>query len=331
MELKIFEPHQLIAVLRALRDVAEANDQFTDAERALLEGVARLHGLSVDVDALEPIAFEEVASIVEDPHARRRAVQLAIVTALVEGAPSRETERTVRAFGAALGIPEEGLDVLYDLSRGRAFLARIDMMRRLGRFLRGTKGFPGLLAFAAPMFGLGGEHPEVTARYRSLVDCAPGTLGRAFFDHLSDNGFKFPGEPGGLPELGVFHDVGHVLSGYGTDPEGEIQQAAFQAGFVRRDGFTILLFGILQFHVGIKLTPVAKGERGYFDVPRVLHALERGAACRVDLTQDFDLFEHKDRPLDDLRRELGIPPLQRSAAPVASASPAPASLAGGPG
>ena len=112
----------------------------------------------------------------------------------------------------------------------------------------------------------------------------------------------------------IFHDLGHVLSGYSTDPQGEIQQAAFQAGFARRDGFTFLLFGILQFHLALRITPVAKGYRGLFDVPAVLTALHRGAACKVDLTEDYDLFANKDRSLETVRAELGIPPLRSTRA-----------------
>jgi hypothetical protein len=307
MDLKVFAAHELTGVLRALRSVAAANDRFTEAERDLLEGVARIHELDVDADALEPISLEELAGILVDPHRRKRAVQLAIVTALVEGNPSAETERSVRRLAVALGIDEEGLQVLYQASRGRALLARIDMFRRTGRSVRNVAGFPGILGFALPMLGLGGADDELVARYRTLEHCAAGTLGRAIHDHFEENGFKYPGELGGFPAVGVFHDIGHVLSGYGTDPHGEIQQAAFQAGFVRRDGFTFLLFGILQFHLGMRITPVAKGYHGFFDVPLVLEALRRGACCRVDLTEGYDLFGNKDRLLDDIRHELGIP------------------------
>jgi tellurite resistance protein len=309
MDLKVFPPHELLAVLRALREVAYENGRFTEAERQLIEGVARIHEMSIDANALLPIAPEEVASMVVDPHRRKRAVQLAIVTALVEGNPAKETEAAVRRLAVALGLDEEGLDVLYEVSHGRALLARIDMVRRVSRFLRSAKGFPGILEFALPMFGFGSGDDAVTARYRALGDCAPGTLGRALFDHFTENEFKFPGEPGGIPAFGVFHDIGHVLSGYPTDPQGEIQQAAFQAGFARRDGFSFLLFGILQFHVGMRLTPVAKGYTGLFDVNLVLDALARGAACRVDLSEGYDLFGNKDRSLDEVRRDLGIPPL----------------------
>ena len=307
MDLKIFPDFELDAVLRALRHVALANDRFTEAERALIEGVARVHGRELSADALDPIAFEDVALIVTEPHRRKRAVQLAIVMALVEGDPPQSTERKVRELASELAIDEDGLEVLYEVAHGHLISARIDMFRRFSRFIRNAEGFPGVLGFALPMLGLGGGDKTVAAKYQALGACADGTFGRAVFDHFINNRFKFPGEPGGIPL--VFHDVGHVLSGYSTDPQGEIQQAAFQAGFARRDGFTFLLFGILQFHIGMRITPVAKGYKGLFDVPRVLTALERGAACKVDFTDGYDVFKVKDRPLREVRQELGIPPL----------------------
>ena len=308
MELNIFAPQELPAVLSALRQVALANERFTEAEAALIDGVARIHGATLTSDDLTtPLSFDELARVVTDPHSRKRVVQLALVTALVEGTPSPQTEAVVRDLAAALSLDEEGLGVLHRVTHGHLLMARIDMFRRFSRFLRNTKEFPGVLRFAAPMLGLGGGDQAMAARYRQLGACAPGTLGRAFYQHFIDNGFKFPGELGGLPM--PFHDLGHVLAGYSTDPQGEIQQAAFQAGFARRDGFSFLLFGILQFHIGLRITPVAQGHRGNFDVPRVLNALHRGACCKVDLTDGYDILAQKDRPLDVVRVDLGIPSL----------------------
>lgn len=308
MDLKIFTPQELDVVLRALRHVVLVNDRFTDAERALIKGVGRIHQVEVLADALEPISFDEVSRVLTDPHRRKRAVQLAIVTALVEGTPSPVTESAVRELATALGLDEAGLEVLYEVTHGRAMLARIDMVRRVGSFIRSAKDFPGILKFVPTILGFGSGNEPLAASYRALASSAPGTLGRAVYDHFVENEFKFPGEPGGIPM--VFHDLGHVLSGYPTDPQGEIQQAAFQAGFARRDGFSFLLFGILQFHTGLRITPVAKGYHGLFDVPLVLTALQRGASCKVDLSEDFDIFAHKDRPLEAVRAELGIPPLR---------------------
>jgi tellurite resistance protein len=311
MDLKVFAPEELPVVLSALRHVASANGRFTQAERALIEGVARIHGAEVAADALAPVSFEEVARVVNDPHRRKRVVQLAMVMALVEGAPSRQTESAVRELATALGLDEEGLTVLYEMTHGRALVARFDMFRRIGRFIRSRPGFPGIAKMAMSIMGVGGRDQALAARYRALESCAPGSLGRALYDHFISNGFKFPGEPGGIAM--VFHDLGHVMAGYGTDPQGEIQQAAFQAGFARRDGFSFLLFGILQFHVGMRITPVAKGYLGLFDVPLVLTALERGAACKADLSEGYDLFADKDRPLAEVRAELGIAPLAKLA------------------
>jgi hypothetical protein len=309
MDLKVFPANELMVVLRALRHVASANERFTEGERALIEGVARIHELRIDAEMLEPISFGQVAEVVLDPQRRKRAVQLALVTALVEGTPSVETERSVREFAEALGIDEAGLEVLYEISHGRAMLARVDMFRRFTRALRSAAEFPGIFKFALPLLGFAtGADPKSAERYRALSRCAPGTLGRAFYDHFAENDFRLPGEPGGIPM--IFHDLGHVLSGYPTDPQGEIQQAAFQAGFCRRDGFSFLLFGILQFHAGLRITPVAKGYHGFFDVPLVLNALQRGASCKLDLMDGYDLFANQDRTLAEVRRELGIPDLE---------------------
>lgn len=304
MDLIVFTPQELPAVLGALRHVALQNDRFTGAERALIEGLALLHGQGMDADELSPISFEELAKVVVDPHRRKRVVELAIVTALVEGTPAEAASRSVEALAKALDIDEAGVRVLREMAHGQLMLARIHMFRRFSRVIRNVDEFPGVLKAALPLLGLGGGDPALAARYRALSACGPGTLGRELFDYFERNEFKFPGEVGGLPA--IFHDVGHVMSGYGTDPHGEIRQAAFQAGFVRRDGFTFLLFGILQFHLGLRITPVAKGYEGLLDVPAVLTALRRGAACKVDFSSGYDVFADKDRPLAELRRAYGV-------------------------
>ena len=44
-----------------------------------------------------------------------------------------------------------------------------------------------------------------------------------------------PGEKHGFPEAGIYHDFAHVLSGCPTTSEGEIQDAAFIAGFKKEN------------------------------------------------------------------------------------------------
>jgi hypothetical protein len=307
MDIKVFPENELRAVLRALRAVAVANHTFTEAERDFVASIAHIHGAAIDVDALEPITLGELARTIEDPHRRKRVVQLAIVMALVEGDPEESSQRAMQAIAAVLDIEDSGLKVLYEMSQGHTMVARMEMLRRLRGFVSEIDGFPGFFKTAIQALGIAGEDPELAARYDALGQKPPGTFGYAVYRHFRDNGFAFPGEKHSFPGAMVFHDVGHVLSGYGVDPQGEVQQAAFQAGYLRKDGFFFLLFGVLQFHLALRITPVAKGYRGLFDVKRVLHAAERGAACKVDLGHGFDLFEHVDKPLTTLRAELGIP------------------------
>jgi len=313
MDLAVLNAVELPAALRALRAVALAGGSVSATGRALLETLARLHGTSIDVDGLAPIAPEEVARVIVAPHRRKRTVQLALVAALADGEATPAQEAEVKALARALEVNEQGLRVLHDVVGKHRLLARFDMTRRLfGKFVGRAyeeEGLSGVSKFMSVFTGVGGEDPAVAWRYRELGLLPEGTLGRTFWEHCTRRHFAFPGEKGGIPERAVFHDFGHVLAGYDTDPAGEIQQGAFQAGFIRNDGFVFLLFVILQFHLGVKVTPVAEGETGYFDPVKVLRAVERGAACRVDLSDGWSPWEVVGKPLEEVRREYGIAPL----------------------
>ena len=308
MDIAIFPARELTLVLGALRDVALDNDNFSQAEAQMLEGLAQLHGHDIRAHELRSVTLDELAHGVTDPHRRKRAVQLAIITSLVEGQPDERASEAVSRLARALEVDEEGLRVLDRVAHGHAMLARFDMVRRVQRFAQHGGG-PNFLKVAIPTLLGFGQNDELAARYQALAELPLGTLGRGLYEHYRANGFALPGEKGGLPELMLFHDVGHVVSGYGVDPQGEIQQAAFQAGFSRTDGFVFLLFGILQFHLGLRVTPIAKGQQGLFDVPKVLRALDRGASCQLDFSDHFDFFRYAPERLDVLRERWGVPAL----------------------
>jgi hypothetical protein len=66
---------------------------------------------------------------------------------------------------------------------------------------------------------------------------------------------------------------------------------------------------IVQFHLGIKVTPIAEARTGLFDVRKVIRAAERGAACRDDLSARWDHWAWVELPVEEARERLGIPPL----------------------
>ncbi|MFO0738758.1 MAG: hypothetical protein U0270_22865 [Labilithrix sp.] len=310
MNLVVFDSTELVAVARALRAIAETNQSFTDGEADFIEAIASMHGIALDPRALDPIEPEDLARSVVDPFKRKRALQLLTVMSLVEGEATLDAERALRRFAAALELDEKGLDVVREVAKEQLLLARFDMVQRMRKTLFRDRTLETLRSFAtAAIFG---EDKATAEKYRALATYPEGSLGRVLYDSWREHGFAIPGEKGGLPERGIFHDVGHVLSGYGVDPYGEIRQGAFQAGFVREDGFAFFLFVVLQFHVGVRITPVAKGEKGYFDPKDVLRAVERGAACKVDLSDPkaFDFWSVANVPVEELRTRYGIPPLE---------------------
>jgi hypothetical protein len=268
----------------------------------------------MNVDALPPATLHATLARIVLPHRRKRLVQLAIVMATVDGEVSRESARAVAQLARALLVVEPGVGVLAKLARRHTLATRFALVRRIfGRFLADAwrvSGHRGVGALIAGLLGRG-EDELLAARYRKLSLYPAGSLGRSLWEHCASRSFALPGMPGAIPERILFHDIGHVLSGYDTDPAGEIQQAAFQAGFLRNDGFAFLFFGIIQFHLGIKLTPIAAAEVGYFDIDKVMTALARGAACRADLSQ-WAFWSNAARPLEQVRAELGIPALRRA-------------------
>ena len=125
------------------------------------------------------------------------------------------------------------------------FFARRKMIE-----LTKEKGIGWLARTLTVMAGLR-EDAEIAGRYRAREGAPPGSLGRTYFEFIRGNEFSFPGERGSPPEAVAFHDLTHVLSGYGTDPSGELQVLAFHAGCRREehDPFSFLMFGIAEFHL----------------------------------------------------------------------------------
>lgn len=313
MNMFVFSPQELPFVLATLTTVAAQPKTLSPLEQQFLQVVNQLHQGNVTIADLSPITPAQIAEVIPHPHQRKILLQMAMVMAMVDGEITPIQQKALRSLADILGVNEQGLRVLHKAANGHKLLARIDMMRRImGKFMGAAyqqEGFLGIKKMLTPFFN-GGEDAEIAWKYRQLGLLPTGTLGRVFWEHCTQRHFSFPGEVGGIPERLVFHDFGHILSGYGTDPQGEIQQGAFQAGYIRDDGFVFLLFVILHFHWGMQITPVADANVGLFDIPLVMHALQRGAACKVDLSDNWNFWEVVDVSVGELRDRYSIPSLE---------------------
>ncbi len=312
MELHRPPPEIVPFGLRAMKMIATADGTFGDAERNLIGTAQSVYGTDVDVDALGPIEPAELAAKLTHPSHRRQIVRGMVVLSLIDGEASPAEAAVVERFAAALQVENNDLAVLRKLADKHLVRARFDIARRF--FAREKaieyakeKGIGWLVRSLAAMAGLR-EDPDIAARYRALKDAPSGSLGRAYVDFITRNDFSFPGEKGSPPEVIALHDLTHVLSGYGTDPEGELQVLAFHAGCRReeKDPFAFLMFGIAEFHLGLAMSPVASGSRGKLDPVLMFRALERGVACRIDPTDGWDPWPVMHEPLDALREQYGI-------------------------
>lgn len=311
MQLTVPNETEARAGLRALKTVLTCTAPLNPIETRLLDA-AQAHILRrrFDLDALSRIEPDELAAVFERPALRQQIVNAMIVASFVSGDASEVQVEMIGRFAAALGVEPEGLDNVRRLVRKQLAMLRYDVLRHMyiGERIAEIwhdKGFLGILEVVGNLRGWR-EEPELAARYQALAALPPGTLGREFYDHCRGNGFPLPGERYGVIERMVAHDMAHVLGGYGTDPAGEMQVAAFTAGFRREQSLYIMMFVLCQFDLGIHIAPVAPPELGMFEPDAFLRALIRGSKMSVDLLGDWDYWEVIGEPVEVLRQRYGI-------------------------
>jgi hypothetical protein len=312
-------PTQALAGLRAMRMLGEAHDAFGAATRNLLDAAQRhILRTDYDLDALRPITPEELANAFDDPALARQFAQGMTVVSLAEGPPTENQGRLMTRFAKALGVDEPAIKVLRELAEHHMVLFRLDFMRRshladAARISIHEKGFIATAKAIAAFRGMR-EDPEQAARYEALGKLPADTLGYAFYRHCRDQGFAFPGERLGFPEAGIYHDFTHVLSGYGTDPGGEVQVGGFTGGYKKHNPIFVILFVILTFSAGINMTPLDQPiMHGIFSTEgladKFLIAVDRGSRLPIDLSDRWDHWAWVEKPLEQARTELKIAPL----------------------
>jgi hypothetical protein len=310
MDIAVFRPPDLYLVFRVLRTALNPDGPLQPIERRFLATYARIAGYELPPHDPAPIEPGFVHLIGE--HRRKRLLQLAAMAALL-ATPVRPTAVPyLRGLARQLGATDPVVDVIDALQRGRHLRARMLTMRRGLRVLlkeaQAAEGAKGVMRFLAAMFLQAPVNRDKLWNYKRLGLLPDGTLGREYWKHLTNEGFGFPGEPCGIPDSIAYHDIAHVLASNDTTPQGEIQQGAFQAGNRREDGFFFIQFVILQFHHGVKTTPVAPSDRGQFDPEKVLWAIHRGAKCPVDMTHQWDYWPLMSLPLAEARAKCGLLP-----------------------
>lgn len=310
-------PDEALLCLRAVRTVVARDGGVPAAARALMTAAQQaILDTDVDLDALTPIAPADLASGLTTAGLGDQVVQAMLIGMLADGEPDPASEARARDFAAALGVSTPALQTVRLLCEQHMLLFRLDFLRRShfkDMFIDQYRHHGGFSGLAKGVLGLRGLYrdPDLAARYDGLGKLPPDTLGHAYFHHIRDNGFGFPGEPGSLPEGAVYHDMTHVLSGYGTTPAGETCVGGFTAGYKKANPFYVLLVPALTFGTGVNVTPNPQptmtailAEPGVAD--EFINSVERGGRVNTDLSVSWDFWPFMPLPIDEARARLGI-------------------------
>ncbi|MCA9690330.1 MAG: TerB family tellurite resistance protein [Myxococcales bacterium] len=317
MSLFNFPHREAMALLQALKTVAIADGEFARREQATLLSAAEMLGVDVDIVELPSITPDELAGQLPGRARRLVTVKACLVMAIVDGTISPEEWQVLTEYRAALSISDSEMEVFHSLSSRQRQLNQFEFQRRFAapqlRTMYAEQGWEGVMQFFSDLDHVQvpaqtQENPELVWRYRKLGLLPEGTLGRELWKFYRTREFAFAGEIGGVPEHLVAHDITHVLTGYSTDPDGELEVLAFTAGMRDEDPFSALFLVLLQFDAGLKVIPGGRPRmaRELFDQARVLRALSRGQAATVDLAASWDYWEEIDMPVEILCERYGI-------------------------
>ena len=149
-------------------------------------------------------------------------------------------------------------------------------------------------------------------------------------------GFTFPGAPGSAPPLLAQHDWVHVLGGYGTTVESEVEVF----GLIARANDDMHAFSLLAMVISLFETGYLARGAGLFEsspghfssdermAVRLSDAMARGARCHDDVTGsdsiDFlqmDWFAVADQTCEALRARFRLVPKSEAALAAGSVGP----------
>jgi hypothetical protein len=308
MDIDVFSAKESPTVFRVLRTALRPGGLLEARERAFLDTYARIHGLALAGADPRPLEPDEVR--IEGAHQRKRLVQLSALAALLSAPVQAESIAFVTELARGLKAHDPVVDVLRALRKKQYLKVKLLTRRRafkaMAKEAYAAEGLMGVVRFFGALFFGSTVNKDRLWGYKRLGLLPEGTLGREYWKHLTEVGFGFPGEPGGIADSVAYHDIAHVLAGHDTTPLGEIQQGSFQGGNRREDGFFFIQFVLLHFHHGVQITPAAQPETGHFDPRKVLWAIHRGAKCNVDLTHQWNFWPLMPLALHEARAQIGL-------------------------
>jgi len=310
---------------------------LTSLQRMLIEAtVESMTGFVVPAHHVPRLSAEEFAHAVaqRDELWRQRMLQFMLVGALVLSPLPESVVNNVENYAHELGVSNDMLRVAEEYAHGSLGLALIDFERsgymdewdpERAKVLHTSRAIDDAWQTCS-------LDDALAQQWEALRELPDGSLGREVVKFYDARGFVFPGRPGSAPPLLAQHDWVHVLADYGSTVESELEVFTFisRANDDPR-AFSLLAMVISLFETGY----LARGaglfeyDRGHLShegmAVRVADAMRRGALLAANTGSTdllmLDWFADADRPVDDVRAELGVVAKSARAVEVGSVGP----------
>jgi hypothetical protein len=298
------------------------SEGLTSLQRLLIEATTEsMTGFVVPVTRIPRLDASEFGRAMarRNEAFRRRMLHFMLLCSLVLVPLPDDVVKRIGEYADELGVDDAMLRVAQRYSHGSLGLALIDFQRS-GYMETWDPSQSEKLHTSGALSDAWDQcssDPELARKWEALRALPEGTLGRAVARFYDARGFAFPGSPGSAPPLLAQHDWVHVLAGYGSTVESEIEVFAFisRANDDPR-AFSLLAMVISLFETGYLASGAGlfQYDRGHLShegmAVRLADALRRGAlvgahAGGPDLLAR-DWFADADRLVDDVRVELGV-------------------------
>ena len=298
------EGMRAVATVRGTRPLAPVALEMLDSVR---HHVLRAN---LEIDDLRDRAPSELAATIEDPRRQREFVQFLVLVPYLDIQVDAEKVAVVDEIAGAVGVDTNTLTDLHRVRDDRLKRLLLDYSRRSFTEYADVDGTWDKIKVVTKSLRQFVGDEQVAERYRALEQYPEGSLGHTLFHFYRARQFPLPGEKKSFTELVITHDCCHILGGFNTDMNGEMDVAGFEAGlFENGFGFELLLEVILDFHLGKAFTTLGllPPGTGHFDPEGVMVGYERGLACNVNPIKGWDFWEVADQSVTELRARYGIP------------------------
>ena len=301
-------------ILAAMASVAMANgDALSDVDRRMLAGANRYmfgHSQPLDPRSLPDSSPDRLASALAGTDLAQDTVRMLAVMSLVDGKLDHDRIDRVFAYADALGIKDDYLDLLRMSIAGDEPAALKQMVSANMLSITGKPWTSGDINQWLLPYADGHEDDAMAERFEALKDLPEESFGQHFWVHFKHSDYEFPGEPTALnAAFSTPHDSAHVLTGFATDPRGELLVSTFTSTmhpYYPLAGHVLPV--IFSWHLNIQINKIAKDAKGALDPDVFWRAWAAGAATTVDtFDPDWNFWDHIEVPLVDLRRRWSIP------------------------